>query len=97
MKTTNINKQAMKLAWLLLRINNVMTSKNKTFGYFLRIAYKMLRNNNHFAYVLRGISNIKKRMRVNDRVTAERFRDFVSLYKTLRNFSPLEVRIAVTW
>jgi hypothetical protein len=78
MKTTNINKQAMTLAWLLLKANNVMTSKTKSFSYFLTIAYKMLKNEAHFIYVLQGLINIYYKMLRNEGVTSHRLYSFQS-------------------
>jgi hypothetical protein len=97
MRTNTINKQAMKLAHLLGKINKVMTSKSKPFAYFLSIAYKMLRNSEHFAYVLRGLASINKAMLVDTRVSLSRFNTFGDCYMNLRLLAPDDVYTAVTW
>jgi hypothetical protein len=69
---TNINSTAMKLAWLLLKINRIMTTKVKSFSYFLGIAYKMLKSDDHFIYVVNGLINIYYKMLRHDSITSHR-------------------------
>ena len=92
MKTININKQALTLAHLLAKTNKVMTTKAKPFSYFLTIAYKMLKNNIHFVYVLRGLSKIYHTLCMSPSVDYDRFQTFGVLYLDIRHKAPLVVR-----
>jgi hypothetical protein len=97
MKTTNVNKQAMALAWLLLKANKVMTTKVKSFSYFLTIAYKMLKNDAHFIHVLNGLSAINNAMRTDSRVSPARFDVFSDTYSAIRWTATPQLRSLVSW
>jgi hypothetical protein len=84
---TAYDYQAHQLAWLLLKINTVMTSKVKGFRYFLTIAYKMLCNEAHFIYVLKGLSIVNTAMLTNKAISMIRFNNFITCYTNLRIFS----------
>lgn len=79
MKHTNINKTAMALAWLLLKINNVMTSKTKSFNYFLTVSYKMLKSWKHYQHVANGIDGIVDTMLHDNRVSSDRYGALLAL------------------
>jgi hypothetical protein len=97
MKTTNINKQANDLAWLLLKANNVMTSKAKSFSYFLTIAYKMLNSEEHFIYVVQGLINIYYKMLRDNSVTSHRLYAHQTAVDAIVSSSNAVVASQVVW
>lgn len=91
----NINKQAMALAWALLKAHTVMTSKAKSFRYFLGIAYKMLKNENHFAYVLDGLVKVLHKMERNPLVSVERQSLYLASLLKIEAIAPYDVFVIV--
>jgi hypothetical protein len=92
MTIINTQCKAHQLALLLETSNKVMTTKVKSFSYFLSIAYKMLKNDEHFAYVVKGLSNICDKMLKSKRVSTARLDKLLTCYLAIFRLAPRYVR-----
>ena len=88
---------ALSLAWLLLKAHRLMTVNVKSLSYFIRIAYKMLKNEAHYIHVLKGLSIINSSMIIDRRVTTTRALDFSDLYRTMRRLAGTKISNKVAW
>jgi hypothetical protein len=84
---TAYDYQAHELALLLETSNKIMTSKAKGFSYFLTIAHKMLKSDTHYAYVVKGLSNILDTM-LSSKVSTVRLDNLLDCYLAIYRLAP---------